>query len=124
MELKELTKAEEELMQVLWSLERAYVKDIIAQLPEPKPAYNTVSTFIRILETKGFVDHEAFGKTYQYFPNVTKEDYRFFVTNKLKEGYFGNSVGQMMSHFIENEQINLKEADEILKIIEEMKKRQ
>ena len=123
MELKELTKAEEEIMHVLWQLERAFVKDVIEILDEPKPAYNTVSTIIRILEQKGFVLHVAYGKTHQYYPAVSKETYRKFVTNKLRAGYFDNSARAMMSFFVENEQIDLKEADEILKMIEEMKKK-
>ena len=100
MELKELTKAEEEIMHILWDLKVAFVKDVIEKLPIPKPAYNTVSTFIRILEQKGFVSYKAFGKTHQYFPLVTKEEYRSFVTGKLKAGYFGNSVGAMMPFFM------------------------
>ena len=123
MELKELTRAEEEIMQVLWQLERGFVKDVLEVLDEPKPAYNTVSTIIRILEQKGFVLHQAYGKTHQYFPCVTKGEYRKFVTNKLRAGYFNNSAQAMMSFFVENEQIDLKEADEILKMIEEMKKK-
>lgn len=122
MELRELTRAEEELMQVLWDKEKAFVKDVIELLPEPKPAYNTVSTIIRILETKGFVDHTAYGKTHEYFPIVSKEDYRTFITGKLMGGYFKNSVEEMMSFFVSQKQIDLKEADEILKIIEAMKK--
>ena len=73
--MNELTKAEEEIMQVLWQLDKAFVKEVVEQLPEPKPAYNTVSTIIRILEKKGFVDHEAFGKSHRYFPLIEKEDY-------------------------------------------------
>jgi BlaI family transcriptional regulator, penicillinase repressor len=122
MELRELTKAEEELMQILWEKEKAFVKDVIELLPEPKPAYNTVSTIIRILETKGFVDHTAYGKTHEYFPIVTKEDYRTYITGKLMGGYFKNSVEEMMSFFVSQKQIDLKEADEILKMIEAMKK--
>lgn len=122
MELRELTRAEEELMQVLWDKEKAFVKDVIELLPEPKPAYNTVSTIIRILETKGFVDHTAYGKTHEYFPIVSKEDYRTFITGKLMGGYFKNSVEEMMSFFVSQKQIDLKEADEILKMIESMKK--
>ena len=121
MELRELTRAEEELMQVLWDKEKAFVKDVIELLPEPKPAYNTVSTIIRILETKGFVDHTAYGKTHEYFPIVSKEDYRTFITGKLMGGYFKNSVEEMMSFFVSQKQIDLKEADEILKMIEAMK---
>lgn len=119
--MNELTKAEEEIMQQLWELERAYVKEIIERLREPKPAYTTVSTIVRILETKGFIDHKAFGKTHQYFPKVSKEDYRKFVTEKLMNGYFGNSVGEMVSFFVKEQQIDLGEADEILKMIEQFK---
>jgi BlaI family transcriptional regulator, penicillinase repressor len=121
MELRELTRAEEELMQVLWDKQKAFVKEVIELLPEPKPAYNTVSTIIRILETKGFVDHTAYGKTHEYFPIVSKEDYRTFITGKLMDGYFKNSVEEMMSFFVSQKQIDLKEADEILKMIEAMK---
>ena len=122
MELRELTRAEEELMQILWSKEKAFVKDVIELFPDPKPAYNTVSTIIRILETKGFVDHTAYGKTHEYFPIVSKEDYRTFITGKLMGGYFKNSVEEIVSFFVSQNQIDLKEADEILKMIEAMKK--
>ncbi|MEB0249697.1 BlaI/MecI/CopY family transcriptional regulator, partial [Mucilaginibacter sp. 5B2] len=71
MEIKDLTRAEEQIMQVLWQLEKGFVKDVLDVLPEPKPAYNTVSTIIRILETKGFVDHNAFGKSHEYYPIVS-----------------------------------------------------
>jgi BlaI family penicillinase repressor len=121
MEMKELTRAEEQLMQVLWQLKKAYVKDIIDQLPEPKPAYNTVSTFIRILETKGFVGHTAFGKSHEYHPLVSKEQYQNFATDKLLNGYFDNSVKRMFSFFVQKEKIDMKEADEILKLIEKLK---
>jgi len=120
-EIKELTKAEEQLMQVLWDLEKAFVKEVIEQLPIPKPAYNTVSTFIRILETKGFIDHVAFGKSHQYYPIVSKEEYKNFATEKLMNGYFENSVESMFSYFVKKEKIDLAEADEILKMIEKLK---
>jgi len=121
MEIKELTRAEEQLMQILWQLENGYVKDIIEELPEPKPAYNTVSTIIRILETKGFVDHIAHGKTHEYFPIISKEEYQSFATDKLMNGYFDNSVKHMFSYFVKKEKIDLKEADEIMKLIEKLK---
>ena len=72
--MKQLTKAEEEVMQYLWKLEKAFVKEILEQMPEPKPAYNTVSTIVRILEQKGFLGFEAFGKSHRYYPLITKED--------------------------------------------------
>ncbi|PWG82310.1 BlaI/MecI/CopY family transcriptional regulator [Pararcticibacter amylolyticus] len=119
--MKELTRAEEQIMQVLWKLEKAFVKEVIDALPEPKPAYNTVSTIIRILETKGFVDHEAFGKSHRYFPVISKEQYKSFATEKLLTNYFSNSIEKMFSFFVKKEKIDLNEADEILKLIEDLK---
>lgn len=124
MEIKELTKAEEQVMQVLWDLKKAFVKDILEAIPEPKPAYNTVSTIIRILETKGFVDHEAFGKSHRYFPLISKEDYKSFATGKLLSNYFSNSVENMFSFFVKEKKIDLKEADEILKLIDKLKNKE
>lgn len=124
MDIKELTKAEEQIMQVLWDLKEAFVKEVIEQLPEPKPAYNTVSTIIRILETKGFIDHTAFGKSHQYHPIVSKEAYKSFATDKLMNGYFENSVESMFSFFVKKQKIDLKEADEIMKLIEKLKNEQ
>jgi BlaI family penicillinase repressor len=121
MEIKELTRAEEQLMQILWQLQKGFVKDVIEELPEPKPAYNTVSTIIRILETKGFVDHIAHGKSHEYYPIVSKEQYQNFATDKLMSGYFDNSVKHMFSYFVKKEKIDLKEADEIMKLIEKLK---
>lgn len=124
MEIKELTRAEEQIMQVLWQLKKAFVKDVIDELPEPKPAYNTVSTFIRILETKGFIDHEAHGKSHQYYPLISKDEYQNFATEKLLSGYFDNSVKRMFSFFVKKEKIDLKEADEIMKLIENLKSKE
>jgi BlaI family penicillinase repressor len=122
--MKELTKAEEQIMQVLWEIKQGFVKDVITELPNPKPAYNTVSTIIRILESKGFIDHEAFGTTHRYFPIINIEDYKSFASEKLLNGYFGNSVEKMFSFFIKREKVDLKEADQILKLIEKLKKDQ
>lgn len=119
--IKELTRAEEQLMQILWQLKKGYVKDVIDELTEPKPAYNTVSTIIRILETKGFIDHKAYGKSHEYFPIISKEQYQNFATEKLLNGYFDNSVQHMFSYFVKKEKIDLKEADEIMKLIEKLK---
>ncbi|MEO7211964.1 MULTISPECIES: BlaI/MecI/CopY family transcriptional regulator [Mucilaginibacter] len=121
MEIKELTRAEEQIMQVLWQLKKGFVKDVLDVLPEPKPAYNTVSTIIRILETKGFVGHTAYGKSHEYNPIVSKEQYKNFAADKLLTGYFDNSVNRMLSFFVKKEKIDLKEADEIMKLIEKLK---
>lgn len=121
MDIKELTRAEEQIMHVLWRLEKAYVKEVITLLPDHKPAYNTVSTIIRILETKRFAGHTAYGKSHQYYPVVSKEQYKDFAANKLLTGYFDNSVNRMLSFFVKKEKIDLKEADEIMKLIEKLK---
>lgn len=121
--MKELTKAEEQIMQVLWKLEEAFVKDIIPELPDPKPAYNTVSTIVRILEKKGFVSHRAFGKTHQYFPLVTKDDYTKTHMGSFVKNYFSNSYEQMISFFAKEKSMSIHEMEEILKIMEgEIKK--
>lgn len=118
---KQLTKAEEQLMQVLWDLGEASVQDIIDQLPEPKPAYNTVSTIIRILETKDFVAHKAKGRGYIYFPLVKKTDYSNQSLNKLVDGYFGGSFKSMVSFFVNKNDVDLKELETILEAMNDKK---
>lgn len=121
MEIKDLTKAEEQLMQVLWRLERAFVKELIDELPDPKPAYNTASTIIRILEAKGFIAYEAFGRTHRYYPLISREDYKRYETEKLLGNYFENSVQGMFSFFIKEKKLNLDDVNEILKMIDHIK---
>jgi predicted transcriptional regulator len=113
--LRELTKAEDQVMQVLWKLDRAFVKDIIAHLPPPKPAYTTVSTIIRILEQKGFVGHKAYGKTYEYFPLISRENYTRFYLNEVVNGYFGGSIRNLVSFFVKEKKLSEKELHELLK---------
>jgi len=120
-DFKELTKAEEQIMQELWEMERGFVKEIIDRLPEPKPAYNTVSTIVRILETKGFVAHESFGKSHQYLPKISKEEYKKGITGKLLTNYFDNSPKSMLSYFLEENKLDVNELDDILSIIERNK---
>ena len=112
--MKELTKAEEEIMQVLWQLDRAFIRDILDQLPEPKPAYNTVSTIVRILESKGFVDHEAFGKSHQYYPLVAQDKYKSFFLQNFMSGYFGGSFERLVSFFAKDNNLNVQELDQLL----------
>lgn len=73
--MRELTRAEEQVMQILWIIKKGFVKDILERIDEPKPAYNTVSTIVRILQEKGFVSHKAYGRTHEYFPIISKSDY-------------------------------------------------
>lgn len=121
MEIKDLTKAEEQIMQIVWQLENAFVKEVMDYLPEPKPAYNTVSTIIRILEVKGFIGHEAFGKAHKYHPLITREEYKRYATEKLLGNYFENSVESMFSFFVKEEKLDLGDVDEILKMINKFK---
>ena len=113
--MKELTRAEEQIMQILWKLEKGYVNDILDKLPDPKPAYNTVSTIVRILEKKGFVGHEAFGKTYRYYPLVNKREYTRNFLRRVIKNYFGNSYKEAVSFLAREENISLEELEEIRK---------
>lgn len=116
---KELTKAEELIMQILWDKKKAFINDLLEVYSEPKPAYNTVSTFIRILEKKGFVSHKAYGNTFQYFPLVSKKAYTKLTFQTLLNGYFSNSFQQMVSFFAKEEKLSLSEMEEIKRIMDE-----
>ncbi|MCC9135522.1 BlaI/MecI/CopY family transcriptional regulator [Pontibacter silvestris] len=113
--MKELTKAEEEIMQVLWKLEQGFVRDILEKLPEPKPAYNTVSTIVRILENKGFVGHEAFGKSHQYYPVVPQDQYKSYFLKNFMSGYFGGSFEKLVSFFAKDNNLNVQELDQLMR---------
>lgn len=115
---KQLTKAEEQIMQVLWKLKKASVKEVIEELPMPKPAYNTVSTIIRILETKEFVRHEPKGRGYVYYPLIEKKEYSNQSLHKLMNGYFGGSFKSMVSFFMKENKMDMTELESILKEID------
>lgn len=121
--MKELTKAEDQIMQILWKLKKAFVKDIVDQLPNPKPAYNTVSTIVRILEKKGFVGYTAFGKTHEYFPLIAKEKYTQFYLNNLVKGYFGGSFQSLVSFFASENKMDVQDIDLLVKQLEELKQK-
>lgn len=115
--MKQLTKAEEEIMQILWDLKETNVAGIIKEMPEPKPAYNTVSTIVRILENKGFVDHRQKGKGYIYFPVVEKETYSNQSINQLMNNYFNGSFKSMVSFFMKKNDLSTKDLESIMKEI-------
>ncbi len=117
--MKELTKAEEQVMQILWEMEAGFVKDIRARFRDPKPAITTVSTIIRILEQKGFVGHRAYGKTYEYFPLVEKKTYTRVMMKGILLKYFSNSLRQMVSFFSKEKGLTVSELEELKQIIEE-----
>jgi predicted transcriptional regulator len=123
--MRELTRAEEQVMQVLWKLKKGFVKDILEQFEEPKPAYNTVSTIVRSLQDIGFVGHMAYGRTHEYFTLVSKDDYSKKHLKTFVNDYFSNSFEKMVSFFAKEKTISVKEMEEIMKIMEgEVKKAQ
>ena len=115
--IQELTRAELEIMQVLWRIGAGVVRDILEELEAPKPAYNTVSTIVRILETKGFVGHKAYGKTHEYYPLVTKDDYARRYMDQVLSSFFGGSVSRLVSFFSEHKAISVEETDASLKML-------
>jgi len=119
--MQKLTNKEEEVMHILWKLEKAFVKDVMAAITEDQPHYNTLSTIIRNLEEKGYVSHQAYGNTHQYYPIISKENYRQAFMSNAIENYFNNSYKSMVSFFAEEEKISAAELREILAIIEKKK---
>lgn len=115
--MKKLTKAEEEIMQILWDLKEANVSSILEEMPQPKPAYNTVSTIVRILESKEFVNHRKKGKGYIYFPVVEKETYTNQTMNTLIDSYFNGSFKSMVSFFMKKNKLDSADLEAILKEI-------
>ena len=120
--MKQLTKAEEDIMQILWDLGEANVAAIIDELPKPKPAYNTVSTIVRILENKEFVDYRREGRGHIYFPIIPKAEYSNQSINKLVDGYFKGSFKSMVSFFVKENDVNINELEAILKEVNKEKK--
>jgi BlaI family transcriptional regulator, penicillinase repressor len=121
--MRELTRAEEQVMQILWKIGKGFVKDILVEFEEPKPAYNTISTIVRILQEKGFVTHKAYGRTHEYFPLISKDEYSKSHLNSFVNDYFSNSFEKMVSFFAREKGITVKEMEEIMKIMEgEVKK--
>ncbi len=115
---QELTRAELEIMQVLWARGAVVIHDILDEMEEPKPAYNTVSTIVRILEKKEFVSHKAYGKTHEYFPLVAKEDYARRYMDGVLKNFFGGSLSRLVSFFSEQKAISLEETDAILRMLQ------
>ena len=121
MNIKELTKAEEQVMQLLWQLKEAIVKEIIERMPEPKPAYNTVSTVVRVLEGKGFIGHKAYGNSHVYFPLISGAQYKKFTFDKMMSSYFSNSYESLVSFIANEKKLDIKQLDELTKLIEDLK---
>ncbi len=112
--MEKLTKTEENVMQIIWRLERCIVKDIRDQLGKPPPPHSTISSIVRILEEKGFVGHKAYGRTYEYFPTVSKEDYSKRSLKKLVQDYFGGSMNQLVSFLVDEKEMDLKALSKLI----------
>ncbi|TAJ08138.1 BlaI/MecI/CopY family transcriptional regulator [Marinilabiliaceae bacterium JC017] len=119
-----LTKAEEKIMQILWDLEKGFVKDIQAKFPDPKPPYNSVSTIVRVLVKKEIVGFTKFGGTYEYYPLISKEEYRSSQMGNLVSKYFNNSFKQVVNFFSENKNLNIEEVNEVIKMLEDLKQKE
>lgn len=119
--MQKLGKREEQIMQVIWKLEKAFIKDIIDEMPEPKPHYNTVATMVKILTEKGFLSAEKLGNTFQYTPLVPLAEYRQQDVATIKKKYFGNSFSKMITHFAKEENLSDAELDELIQIIKSKK---
>ena len=111
-------------MQILWQLKEAIVKDIIEEMPEPKPAYNTVSTVVRVLEGKGFIDHKAYGNSHVYFPLISDAEYKKFTFDKMMKNYFSDSYQSLVSFIVDEKKISVKELDELTSLIDKLKSKQ
>ncbi|PWT95981.1 MAG: transcriptional regulator [Bacteroidetes bacterium] len=119
--MQKLAKREEQIMQAFWQLDKAFIRDVIAILPNPKPHYNSVATMVRILEEKGFLDHESIGNMYRYFPVVSKEQYQKHALGDIVKHYFNNSYPSMLAYFAKEQKISKSELNEILDIIKSKK---
>jgi BlaI family transcriptional regulator, penicillinase repressor len=117
--MEQLTQTEERIMQIVWELKSAFVKDIIEQMPEPKPPYNTISSVVRLLEKKGYVSHKAYGKTYEYFPAIAKADYSKVTFRKMLGNYFEGSYKSLVSFIVNEEKLSEKEIEELQALIAE-----
>jgi len=116
--MKEITKAQEEVLKALWEIQDGAVSDILGSLPNPKPAYNTVATVIKVLERKGYVSHKTYGKTHVFFPLVTRKEYAQHILQDTYRGLFNGSAHQLVSSFVRNKEISLSELEELKAIVE------
>ncbi|NQU85074.1 MAG: BlaI/MecI/CopY family transcriptional regulator [Mariniphaga sp.] len=119
--MKKLTRKEEELMKILWKLEKAFVKDIIEHYENPKPHYNTVSSLVRLLQDKGIIGYKQYGNTYQYFPLISKEEYRSTFMKQVVNDYFDNSYKSAVAFFVKEKGLSSEELEELIRLIKEKK---
>jgi BlaI family penicillinase repressor len=120
--MDELTRTEERIMLIFWKLQKAFVKDVLAEISDkPKPPYNTISSVARILASKGYLKYHTYGKTYEYYPAISQEDYRKLKVKKMLSGYFSDSPATLLSFMINEEKLNKKEIERMKEIIKQIK---
>ena len=117
--MKEITKAQEDILKALWEIKEGAVSDVLDSLPEPKPAYNTVATVIKVLEKKSYVSHKTYGKTNVYFPLVSKKDYANYILKDTIKGLYNGSVNQVVSFFVKEKKVSLNELEDLRKMLDE-----
>jgi predicted transcriptional regulator len=118
---RELTRAEEQIMQILWKLEKGFIKDILEHFDEPRPAYTTVATFMKILERKGYVSYETFGNAHQFYPVISKDEYSKTHINTIFKKYFKSSIKDVVTFFSDNNKVNISDIDNAIKLLTEIK---
>jgi BlaI family transcriptional regulator, penicillinase repressor len=118
-----LTKAEERIMKILWEIGEGFIKDIIEQFPDPKPPYNSVSTIVRVLVQKEIVGFTAFGNSHRYHPLITREEYKKGQLSRLVKDYYNNSLSEVVNFFSESKKLDEKELDEVMKMLQELKRK-
>jgi len=116
-----LTKAEEKIMKILWSIKKGFIKDIIEQYPSPKPLYNSVSTIVRVLVQKEIIGYKAYGNSHQYYPMISKEEYSKGQMKRLVTDYYNNSLSQVVNFFTESKKLDENELDEAMRMLTELK---
>jgi len=119
---KTLTRAEEQIMQVIWKLEKAFLREITDALPEPKPHQNTTATILKILVEKEFVGINVIGRNHEYYPIVSKEDYSKGAMQQVVKGYFEGSFSNMVSFFVKEKNISITELEDMLEQLKKKKK--
>jgi BlaI family transcriptional regulator, penicillinase repressor len=117
--MKEITKAQEDILKALWQIKEGAVSDVLDVLPEPKPAYNTVATVIKVLEKKGYIKHKTFGKTNVYYASISKQDYSQHVIKSTIKGFFNGSLNQMVSSFVKGKEVSITELEELKIMLED-----
>ncbi len=117
-EIKELTRSEEQVMQALWTIGKGFANEIVAAVEPPRPAYNTILTIVRILETKGFVAHETFNRSNRYYPLISREDYSQQMLGRLARNYFGSSFRSMVSFLVDRKDVTLEDLDTLIREVE------